>query len=106
MFFRTACVVAILLSCVLEISLLQKVCLHLLAPVNVTENLVGEQAELNSDSESDAEDERDAWLHKNHAHGVHSLTYPISIRLSRIESEFSPPFSSRDPPNSIAVSGV
>lgn len=106
MIFRTACVVAILLSCVLEFSLLQKVCLHFLAPVNASKNLPGEQAELNIDAESDADDHRDAWLHKHHTHGDHALASPVSMRFSRIESESSPPFSSRDPPSFIAISGV
>ncbi|MCU0715854.1 MAG: hypothetical protein MUD03_06975 [Pirellula sp.] len=98
MFFRTACVVAILLSCVLEISLLQKACLHLLAPANAIENLAGEPSELNSDSESDAEEQRDAWLYKHHTHATQAFVYSVSMRSSRLESEVSPPFSSRDPP--------
>lgn len=98
MFFRTACVVAILLSFVLEFSSLQKFCLHLFAPVSTTESLAGEQSELQSDWESDAEEQRDAWLHDYHPQGIPSLTYPVSTRTARIDSETSPPFSSRDPP--------
>lgn len=98
MFFRTACVAAILLSCVLEISLLQKACSHLLAPIGMMENLVGEQSELPSDAESDAEVQRDAWLHNHHSLDVRAINYLVLLRALWIESESRPPFSSRDPP--------